>query len=30
MSEGALQAIAIVSGLVGAAVVIAYFLGVWK
>jgi hypothetical protein len=30
MSEGVLQAIAIVSGLVAAAVVIGYFLGFWK
>jgi hypothetical protein len=30
MSDEALQAIAIVSGLVGAAIVLGYFLGLWK
>jgi hypothetical protein len=30
MSDAALQAIAVVSGLVGAAIVVAYFLGLWK
>jgi hypothetical protein len=30
VSDGALEAIAIVSGLVGAAIVIAYLLGFWR
>jgi hypothetical protein len=30
MSDVALQAIAVVAGLVGAAIVVAYLLGLWK
>jgi hypothetical protein len=30
MSEGALEFLAVASGLVGAAIVIGYFLGLWK
>jgi hypothetical protein len=30
MSDDALLAIAVISGLVGAAVVVGYFLGFWK
>ncbi len=30
MSEGVLEAIAVVSGLVGAAIVVGYLLGLWK
>jgi hypothetical protein len=30
MSESALEALAVVSGLVGAAIVIGYLLGFWK
>jgi hypothetical protein len=30
MSDGALELLAVVSGLVGAAIVVGYFLGLWK
>ena len=30
MSDGALEALAVVSALVGAAIVLGYFLGFWK
>ena len=30
MSDGALEVLAIVSGLVGAAIVVGFFLGLWK
>jgi hypothetical protein len=30
MSDGALEVVAIVSGLVGAAIVVGFFLGLWK
>jgi hypothetical protein len=30
MSDGVLEAIAIVSGLVGAAIVVGYLFGLWK
>jgi hypothetical protein len=30
MSDGALELVAIVSGVVGAAIVLGYFLGLWK
>jgi hypothetical protein len=30
MSDGALELVAVISGLVGAAIVVGYFLGFWK
>ena len=30
MSDGALEALAVLSGVVGAAIVVGYFLGFWK
>jgi hypothetical protein len=30
MSDGALELVAVVSGLVGAAILLGYFLGLWK
>ena len=30
MSDGALELLAVVSGLAGAAIVLGYFLGLWK
>jgi hypothetical protein len=30
MSDGALEVVAIVAGLVGAAIVLGFFLGLWK
>jgi hypothetical protein len=30
MSEGALEALAVAAGLVGAVIIVGYFLGLWK
>jgi len=30
MSDGVLEIVAVVAGLVGAAIVVGYFLGLWK
>jgi hypothetical protein len=30
MSDGALELLAVIAGLVGAAIVVGYFLGLWK